>query len=89
MALTKHDFVARKGITSLGGVTYPLKQVSSNTNITIDDYTIEATSGTITITLPSPVGISGKIFVIKNSGSGTVTVDTAAGNIDGQTAQTL
>ena len=89
MANTPRDFVARKGISSLGGVTFPLRQVSSTTNVTVDDYTIEATSGTFTVTLPSPVGITGKIFVIKNAGAGIVTVDTAAGNIDGQTAQTL
>ena len=61
MAETNHDFVARKGITSLGGVTFPLRQVTSTTTVSINDYTIDATSGTFTVSLPSAIGKQGKL----------------------------
>lgn len=43
--------------------------------ITVDDHTINCTSGTFTVTLPTAVGITGQIFIIKNSGAGVITVD--------------
>jgi hypothetical protein len=47
------------------------------------DYVINCTN-TFVLTLPTAVGIMGKVYVIKNSGVGTITV-TAAGaeTIDG------
>jgi len=56
-----------------------------------DDYTpteldnvINVTSGTFTITLPTAVGIAGRMYTIKNSGAGTVTIDgSGAETIDG------
>jgi hypothetical protein len=48
------------------------------------DYTIDCTSGTFTVTLPTAVGISGRIYVVKNSGTGSITVDAnASETIDG------
>lgn len=46
-----------------------------NYTVLSDDYVVEATSGGITLTLPTAVGIQGKILVLKNSSSGTVTID--------------
>lgn len=45
---------------------------------TISDYTIDCTSGTFTVTLPTAVGISGRLYVISNSGAGTITVGTTS-----------
>lgn len=42
------------------------------------DYTIDCTSGTFTVTLPTAVGIPGRIYVISNSGAGTITVGTTS-----------
>jgi lysophospholipase L1-like esterase len=42
------------------------------------DHTIEVTSGTHSQTLPTAVGITGRIYTITNSGSGTVTVATTS-----------
>jgi len=54
------------------------------------DYQIECTANTFTVTLPTAVGITGKIFSIKNTGAGTITVDgDGAETIDGQTTATL
>jgi hypothetical protein len=43
--------------------------------ITATDYTVNCTTNSFTVTLPTAVGIAGKIYVIKNSGIGTITVD--------------
>ena len=51
---------------------------------TNDDYVIDCTSGTFTVTLPASSGRTGRILIIKNSGAGTITVDgNAAETIDG------
>ncbi len=43
---------------------------------TADDRTINCTSGTFTVTLPTSVGITGRVYIITNSGAGTITVGT-------------
>lgn len=59
--------------------------------ITSDDYTIDCTGGgTFNVTLPTAVGIQGRIYKIKNSGVGTITVATTSSQtIDGVTTKTL
>ena len=48
------------------------------------DYVIDCTANSFTVTLPTAVGISGRIYIIKNSGTGTITVDgNASETIDG------
>jgi hypothetical protein len=42
------------------------------------DYTIDCTSGTFTVTLPTAVGITGRMYVISNSGAGTITIGTTS-----------
>ncbi len=46
--------------------------------LTATDHTVEVTSGTHTQTLPTAVGITGRIYIITNSGSGVVTVATTS-----------
>jgi hypothetical protein len=68
-----------------------LSYVAKTTTYTIlaSDYTVDCT-GTFTITLPSSVGIGGRIYIIKNSGSGTITIACAgAETIDGSTTKTM
>lgn len=59
--------------------------------ITSDDYTVDCTGGgTFNVTLPTAVGIQGRIYKIKNSGAGTITVATTSSQtIDGVTTKTL
>jgi len=45
---------------------------------TVNDYTIECTANTFTVTLPTAVGITGRIYHIVNSGAGTITVGTTS-----------
>jgi hypothetical protein len=57
---------------------------------TNDDYVIDCTSGTFTVTLPASSGRTGRILIIKNSGAGTITVDgNASETIDGATTYSL
>jgi hypothetical protein len=57
---------------------------------TNDDYVIDCTSGTFTVTLPASSGRTGRILIIKNSGAGTITVDgNGAETIDGATTYSL
>lgn len=54
------------------------------------DWMVEATSGTFTVTLPTAVGVAGRDYVIKNSGTGTVTLSTTSSQtIDGILHQTI
>lgn len=66
------------------------RAITSTYTASASDYTIDATSGTFTLSLPTAVGITGQIYVIKNSGSGTITVDPSGSEtIDGQTTWTI
>lgn len=52
--------------------------------ITTTDFFIDCTSGSFTVTLPTAVGVSGQMYVIKNSGGGTITLATTSSQtIDG------
>ena len=55
--------------------------------ITTSNYTIDCTSGTFTVTLPTAVGTSGvgQVYNLKNSGTGVITIATTSSQtIDGQ-----
>jgi hypothetical protein len=85
-----NEFIVRKGIKSLGGVTVPYTGVTDNCTIGSNEYLINAPSGTFTITLPTAVGVSGKQYIIKNSGNGVVTLNTLSSQtIDVSTSLTL
>ncbi len=45
---------------------------------TISDYVIDCTSGTFNVTLPTAVGITGRIYEIVNSGAGIITLATTS-----------
>lgn len=61
-----------------GSMSLPITFAVSNYTLTENDYTVVA-SGNMTITLPNPVNIEGRIYVIKVGNSGTVTVKSNAG----------
>ena len=44
-------------------------------NALASDYVIHCTSGTFTVNLPTAVGVQGKVYIVKNSGSGLITID--------------
>ena len=85
-----NEFIVRKGILSLGGVTFPSTGITSSYTVGVNDYLVDVTGNTVTVTLPTSVGIDGKNYVVKNSGSGVVTVSTTSGQtIDGSSSKTL
>jgi hypothetical protein len=85
-----NEFIVRKGIKSLGGITFPITGIDANYNVGVNDYLIDVTGNTITVTLPTAVGIDGKNYVIKNNGSGVVTVATTSSQtIDGASSKSL
>jgi len=74
--------------TTIGSFAYAAK--TATYTITVNDYQIECTANSFTVTLPTASGISGQVFSIKNSGTGTITVATTSSQtIDGSLTQTL
>ena len=73
-----------------GSVSTAYVQKTAAYVITSSDFTIECTSGTFDITLPTAVGITGRIYVIANSGAGTITLATTSSQtIDGNASGVL
>lgn len=62
--------------------------VSAAYNVQLLDNVILA-NGTFTVTLPNGPETTGRRYVIKNVGSGTITVDGGSGNIEGSATYTL
>lgn len=79
------------GRTIFGGsLETPYVAKTSTYTAAASDYTIDCTSGTFTVNLPTAVGITGRIYVIKNSGAGVITIDgNGTETIDGSTTKTL
>lgn len=71
-------------------INLPYVAKTSTYTATTNDYTIDCTSGTFTVNLPAVSGLTGRIYVIKNSGTGVITADgNASETIDGATTYTL
>lgn len=68
---------------------YAYKEVSTNYTVLSSDYTVNCTSA-ITVTLPTAVGAGGKVYNLKNTSSGSVTVNTTSSQlIDGELTQSV
>jgi hypothetical protein len=77
---------------SISGIGFKQNYVTKTGAYTAtnDDYVIDCTSGTFTVTLPASSGRTGRILIIKNSGAGTITVDgNASETIDGAATYSL
>ena len=85
-----NEFVIRNGLKSLGGITFPATGINATYTVGVNDYLIDITGNTITVTLPTAVGVNGKNYVIKNRGTGVVTVATTSSQtIDGLSSKIL
>ncbi len=69
--------ILKKGIVNLGGKQFSHVGVTSNYTIEELDYVVEGTSGTFDITLKTVLDDDGKIYIIKNSGEGIITLKTS------------
>lgn len=86
-ATATNDFVTLQQLAVMNA--YSAKTASYT--LTASDYCVDLTANSATFTLPSAVGIAGKQYVIKNSGSGTVLTlaTTSSQTIDGTTTKTF
>lgn len=87
----------------LGGNSLPTSNIQINGSFALDyiaktttytaneaDQTINCTSGTFTVSLPTAASISGRIYTIKNTGAGTITIDpNGSETVDGSTTVSL
>lgn len=78
-------------LSGAGAAITPYRAVSSAYIVQNTDRTINCTSGTFNVTLPTALTNIGTVFCIKNSGAGTITVDCAVGTeeIDGSATATV
>jgi len=71
-------------------LTLPYVATATSLTADINQHTIDVTATGQTITLPTAVGISGKVYTIKLTASGSCTVATTSSqNIDGSTTYSL
>ena len=70
--------------------TLPFTSKTSTYTVDNEDCIVNCTSGTFTVTLPTAAGLTGQYFVIKNSGSGTITLEAdGSETIDGQLTKVM
>ena len=86
-----YSFYGAAGVMkNIGAIELPYVAKTATYVITAADYTINCTANTFTVTLPTAVGCAGRIYNIKNSGTGVITVDAnGTETIDGELTQTL
>lgn len=77
--------------STVGTTTLPLTNRTSAYVVDMTtDCVINCTANTFTVTLPTAVGIEGQYFIIKNSGTGVITIDgDGSETIDGAGNKTL
>lgn len=61
--------------SAVSSTTLPITNRTSAYVIDNTDCVVNCTSGTFTVTLPTAVGCEGQYFIIKNSGTGVITID--------------
>jgi len=84
---TNHQIRGNIGFNSFN---YGYLAITALRTLDVTDHVVNCTSGTFTVTLPTAVGIKGREYVIKNSGTGVITIDGAGTEtIDGALTQTL
>jgi hypothetical protein len=73
-----------------GGIIAGHVTQTSNYTLTENDHTVECTSGTFTLTLPSAETWKGQIYEMKNTGNGVITINTTSSQtIDGNASGVL
>ncbi len=83
------DSVPNSTLTVNGSLSMYYTTVSSNYTVLDRDYSIFA-SGTITISLPTAAGCAGRIYIIKNTSTGAITIDPdGSETIDGSSTKIL
>lgn len=79
-------------ISKVSGVPFSTKYVAKTGAYVAgdSDFVINCTANTFTVTLPTAVGVAGKQYCVKNSGTGVITIGTTSSQtIDGVTSKVL
>jgi hypothetical protein len=71
-----------------GSIASSLRATAASGNITATDHVVTGT-GSITLTLPTAASITGREYIVKNIGGGSITAASAGGTIDGVSTQTI
>jgi hypothetical protein len=80
------EFSLTRGVVFSASVAQAYTAQTATYTATALDYFINCTANTFTVNLPTAIGITGRIYVIKNSGAGVITADPAGSQtIDGST----
>lgn len=67
-----------------GSTAGAYRAITALRTLDVTDYLINCTANTFTVTLPTAVGITGRTYIIKNSGTGIITLATTSSQtIDG------
>lgn len=61
-----------------GSIVLPYATASTTYAVKTSDYLLNFTTGTFTATLPTAVGCTGKNYILKNSGTGAITIATTS-----------
>jgi hypothetical protein len=73
-----------------GSLSLAYRAITASRTLDATDYTINCTANSFTVTLPTAVGITGRVYVIKNTGAGTITIaTTSTQTIDNTTPGTV
>ena len=84
LAVTEASTFTGKATMNGGRQSAYVAKTALYTIASATDYCINCTSGTYSITLPTAVSIAGQEFIVKNSGTGVITIaTTSAQTIDG------
>lgn len=88
IGVVKDVYVGGELMSTSRKITYSAQ--TTTYAILTTDHMINATSGTFTATLPTAASNTGKTFIIKNSGTGVLTLATTSSQtIDGATTRTM
>lgn len=71
-----------------GSYASAIRATAASSSITATDHVVTGT-GSITLTLPTAASITGREYVVKNIGGGSITAASAGGTIDGVSTQTI
>lgn len=74
-------------LTVNGTMSLPIRTFTGNVTLGESDYTVVKTgNGNSTVTLPDANGRTGRIYVVKKGSTGSVTINSNGGTIDGGTS---
>jgi hypothetical protein len=78
-------------LSASGSVNFHYAAVTANYTVNgSSDFAVDVTANSIDVTLPNALSVAGRMFVIKNSGSGVATIKTtSAQTVDGAASGTI